>query len=84
MTPKPSILHSSGRVALRLCAALAAVPLAVSAQTLTHRYSFVSDASDSVGGANGTPMNGATISNGAQLSGGTSGPGCEYIHLNST
>lgn len=32
---------------------------------LTHRYSFTTDASDSVGGANGTLMNSATVSGGA-------------------
>lgn len=36
---------------------------------LTHRYSFATDASDSVGGANGTLQGAATISNGLQLTG---------------
>ncbi|MBR5978847.1 MAG: hypothetical protein IK033_07615, partial [Verrucomicrobia bacterium] len=42
---------------------------------LTHRYSFTSDASDSVGGANGTLYGSATIENGTVVmaSGGTSG-----------
>src|ERR1700693_800759 len=31
---------------------------------LTHRYSFTTDASDSVGGANGTLVNSATVSGG--------------------
>jgi uncharacterized protein YjdB len=48
--------------------------ITVSQQALLHRYSFVSDASDSVGGANGTlvpPTTGAaaTISNGLNLPG---------------
>jgi len=47
-------------------------------QTLLHRYSFVSDATDSVGGANGTnvPPNGgaaATITNGLSLPGNQNG-----------
>src|ERR1700722_16092286 len=54
------------------------LPTLLRAQTLQHRYSFVSDASDSVGGANGTlvaPNNGsaATISNGLMLPGSTGG-----------
>jgi len=62
-------------IASTLC--LLAVPSWLSAQTLQHRYSFVSDASDSVGGANGTivaPGNGAgspvVINNGLFLPGG--------------
>ena len=52
--------------------------LALPAQTLVHRYSFASDASDSVGGANGTiasPNGGgaATISSGLQLPGNSGG-----------
>ena len=56
----------------------ATATLAVAQAILQHRYSFVSDASDSVGGANGTivaPKTGsaATISNGLILPGNTSG-----------
>jgi len=52
-------------------------------QTLLHRYSFVSDASDSVGGANGTlvaPNGGsaATISSGLVLPGGGGGAPAAY------
>src|SRR5215472_6972708 len=47
---------------------LSIVALALGASTaragLTHRYSFGSDASDSVGGANGTLMGPATVSGG--------------------
>jgi len=54
---------------------LLALPGLLSAQTLVHRYSFATDASDSVGGANGTlvaPSGGAaaTITNGLLLPGG--------------
>jgi Concanavalin A-like lectin/glucanases superfamily len=45
---------------------------------LTHRYSFTSDASDSIGGANGTLMGTASISGGQlQLDGGTT----DYLNL---
>ena len=52
--------------------------LAVQQAILQHRYSFITDASDSVGGANGTivaPKTGsaATISNGLSLPGNTTG-----------
>jgi len=42
--------------------------LAAPAVLMTHRYSFLSDGTDSVGGENGTLMGGATASNGLQLS----------------
>ncbi len=46
-------------------AVLAGLLLAPSAQAdLTHRYSFTTDATDSVGGANGTLVNSATVSGG--------------------
>ncbi len=50
---------------------------------LKHRYSFTTDASDSIGGANGTPQNGVQFSSGAAQFGGQvpSGPGCDYIQL---
>ncbi len=51
---------------------------------LIHRYSFTSDASDSVGGANGTLVGSATISNGAvQLPGGVASndPNISYVNL---
>ena len=59
-------------VALAACASTARAQLA-------HRYSFTTDASDSVGGANGTLMNSATVSGGQlqlnnpNFSGSTSG-----------
>jgi hypothetical protein len=60
--------------------------LTVSQPVLLHRYSFVSDASDSVGGANGTvvPPNGgtaATIANGLVLPGGGGGGYSGYVTL---
>ncbi|HEY1786512.1 MAG TPA: LamG-like jellyroll fold domain-containing protein [Verrucomicrobiae bacterium] len=66
--------------------ALFALPCLLSAQTLQHRYSFVSDASDSVGGANGTVIaqttgTAASINNGLVLAGG-GGPGFSgYVTL---
>jgi Concanavalin A-like lectin/glucanases superfamily len=48
-----------------LTAAAALVAGASTSQAaLTHRYSFTTDASDSIGGANGTLMNSATVSGG--------------------
>ncbi len=60
--------------------------LTVSQPVLLHRYSFVSDASDSVGGANGTvvPPNGGTavtIANGLVLPGGGGGGHSGYVTL---
>ncbi len=48
------------------------------APTLVHRYSFTSDASDSVGGANGTLNGSASISGGQVVLNGTSGT---YVSL---
>lgn len=47
------------------------------AQTLTHQYTFNTDASDSVGGANGTLFNGASISGGRLLLDGVD----DYVQL---
>lgn len=48
---------------------------------ITHRYSFTSDASDSVGGADGTLVNGAAITGGqVQFSGGDDASGA-YVNL---
>ncbi len=65
-----------------------ALPCLLSAQSLQHRYSFVSDASDSVGGTawNGTiiaPNGGspATISSGLALPGGGGGGFSGYVAL---
>src|SRR6202012_6116307 len=46
--------------------------------TLTHRYSFATDASDSVGGANGTLQGAATVS-GGQLQ--LTGNDADYLQL---
>jgi hypothetical protein len=64
----------------------ASAVLTVVSQLLLHRYSFVSDASDSVGGANGTvvlPNGGtaATIANGLVLPGGGGGGHSGYVTL---
>src|ERR1017187_5768166 len=66
---------AASKYLVALTLAFLALPCLLSAQTLQHRYSFVSDASDSVGGANGTlvaPSGGtaATISSGLVLPGG--------------
>ena len=79
-------VHAASKGLLGLVLGLFALPCLLSAQTLQHRYSFVSDASDSVGGANGTlvgPTTGtaATINNGLTLPGG-GGPGFSgYVTL---
>src|SRR6267154_1241916 len=82
--------HEFARVASNHLIALAltflALPGSLSAQTLLHRYSFTNDASDSVGGANGTivaPNGGsaATIANGLSLPGGGGGGFSGYVSL---
>jgi hypothetical protein len=57
----------SNSVLVGCCGGLAAglfVAAPLHADDLIHRYSFTTDASDSVGGANGTLMNAATVSGG--------------------
>jgi hypothetical protein len=49
--------------------------ITVAPQTLLHRYSFVSDASDSVGGANGTIVPGSVTAGGSSINHGLSLPG---------
>lgn len=78
-------LPLSGRRLLQAsCAVLLVLPLASSAATLTNRYSFTTDVSDSVGGKNGTLVNGtivggqAVLNNGIKTSGDASG---QYISL---
>jgi uncharacterized protein YjdB len=94
---KPSIngesaRHGFARVASRrligTILSFLALPCLLSAQTLLHRYSFVSDASDSVGGPtwNGTlvaPSGGtaASISSGLTLPGGGGGGFSGYLAL---
>lgn len=74
-TPIPKCLKQSWTRYLLACGLASALILPASA-SLTHRYSFTTDASNSVGGANGTLMNGATVSGGAVTLSGTiaSGP----------
>ena len=79
-------VHPASQALGVLALSLFALPCLLSAQNLQHRYSFVSDASDSVGTANGTvvaPNGGtaATINNGLTLPGG-GGPGFSgYVTL---
>ena len=64
--------------------ALACAVVSPASADLTHRYSFTADASDSVGGANGTPQNNVVFDgNGSAQFGGLSpsGPNCDYIQL---
>jgi len=79
--------HTVSRALRALALSVLALPCLLSAQTtLQHRYSFVSDASDSVGGANGTQVgpNGGTsctINNGLVLPGGGGGGFSGYVTL---
>ncbi|HUD47494.1 MAG TPA: LamG-like jellyroll fold domain-containing protein [Candidatus Baltobacteraceae bacterium] len=59
------------------------LPCLLRAQTLQHRYSFTSDASDSVGGANGTLVGNAFITNGSLVlpGGGDSDGPSGYVQL---
>ncbi|HXD00946.1 MAG TPA: LamG-like jellyroll fold domain-containing protein [Verrucomicrobiae bacterium] len=73
---------------IALALSVLALPGSLPAQTLLHRYSFISDASDSVGAANGTliaPGNIAgsavTITNGLSLPGGGGGGFSGYVAL---
>ncbi len=87
----PWLLRPTGRTSKHLAAltlGLLVFPCLLSAQTLQHRYSFISDASDSVAGANGTivaPGNPggspATIANGLNLPGGGGGGFSGYVSL---
>src|ERR1700722_5420599 len=78
----------SGKRLLRLVLAMVLAVGVMSAmlspaQTLQHRYSFTTDASDSVGGANGTLVGNATVTNNSlRLSGGgTSASPQGYVSL---
>ena len=55
---------SGVRIAVAVAAAVSSLSASVRAD-LTHRYSFTTDASDSVGGLNGTLVNTATVAGGA-------------------
>src|SRR5262245_39105803 len=85
MKTSKSFLHrlGSGATGVLLAAGLVVGFTLPARADLTHRYSFTNDASDSVGGANGTLKNGANISAGAVfMSGnGSSGPDCDYVEL---
>jgi len=80
--------HALPKRMIALALVFLALPCVLSAQTLLHRYSFASDASDSVGGPswNGTivpPTGGtaATINNGLTLPGGGGGGFSGYVSL---
>jgi len=81
-----SSLHGRKRAGARaiLVGAIAFALAQNASAELKHRYSFNTDNEvvDSVGGANGTLMNNATVYGGAAyFNGGTSGPDCDYIEL---
>jgi hypothetical protein len=57
-------LHAWRRQLIVLTLVLLGLPCWLPAQTLQHRYSFTSDASDSVGGANGALTGNAYVTNG--------------------
>ncbi|MGA2246221.1 MAG: LamG-like jellyroll fold domain-containing protein [Verrucomicrobiota bacterium] len=84
--PRFQFARTASKRLLTAGLSLLALPCLLSAQTLVHRYSFVSTANDSVGTANGTivaPNGGSacTIANGLQLPGG-GGPGFSgYVTL---
>lgn len=85
--PKLGFVHTASKHLIALTTCLLVLPCVLPAQTLQHRYSFVSDASDSVGGANGTVVapsasgTAATISNGLNLPGGGGGGFSGYVTL---
>ena len=68
MSPK---LPFAGAFALLIALAVSAAPAA----TLSHRYSFDSDTSDSVGGVDGVLVGGATVSGGQLVLNNSSGSG---------
>src|SRR5581483_4444041 len=75
---------SRNRVWLLCCAAMLSLNLTASAAILTNRYSFTTDASDSVGGQNGTLVNGSISSGQAVLANGILGsgnPAGQYVDL---
>jgi len=79
-------VRAATKALLAVILTLLALPCLLSAQTLQHRYSFVSDASDSVGGANGTVMDpqggsSVTINNGLVLPGGGAQNYSGYVTL---
>ena len=81
----PQFRPGSGKVVqlIILIAIFAGLAAPLSAQTLLHRYSFTSDASDSVGRANGTLVGNAYITNGTLVlpGGGTSAKPQGYVSL---
>src|SRR5579883_2075365 len=78
-----SLSRTAGVCLIAVMSVLLGWPRLLPAQTLQHRYSFASDASDSVGGANGTLVGNAIITNHALLlpGGGTSANPSGYVSL---
>ena len=68
-----TLVAASGTVSVTNTLTVSATPA-----VLTHRYSFTTDASDSVGGANGTLMGAATVSGGKVVLDGSAGT---YVDL---
>ena len=84
MKPKTSLCDRLGGVAARTLAVGALLALALNTSAgLTHRYSFTTDATDSISGAVGILHGATAISDGAANFFGTavSGPDCDYIEL---
>jgi len=84
--PRHGSVRGSYRYLFALAVSFLALPCLLSAQTLQHRYSFVSNANDSVGTANGTIVapsggNPAIINNGLILAGGGGGGYSGYVTL---
>jgi uncharacterized protein YjdB len=87
---RPGLARAASSHLIALALIFLSLPCLLSGQTLEHRYSFVSDASDSVGGTNwngtliapgnagGSP---ATIANGLNLPGGGGGDFSGYVAL---
>lgn len=73
MKPPLATMRSGGWIGLLALA----LPLVSNAATLTNRYSFTSDAHDSVGGQHGTLVDGASVANGRVELDGLSG----YVNL---
>lgn len=79
---KPRIPFTAAARALALGVGCWLLATSASAE-LKHRYSFMSDATDSVGGSHGTARNGVSFAGGAAYFSGAvaSGPSCDYVEL---
>ena len=83
-TPSP-VTHPNRRISMlnRMLIPGLAIALCASSASgaITHRYSFTSDATDSVGSADGTLVNGATVAGGQLVLAGGQGPGAQHAAL---